>query len=138
MSALTIILAAGILVPAIGAEEVSGEVERSPKPLALQGKWKGTMRNYYGLCAKVELSGGRLKSEDKTMPAKFAADVPVLFIDEGHGRFRLNLDGNVYLGIYRQEGNRFIACFSDKHRPSEFKLTERRGLLTLHQVRHGQ
>lgn len=137
MWALTMILAAALAVPGDVPEKVSAEVKRSPQPLDLRGEWKGTLRNYHGLCAKVQLSGGRLIMEDNTGPGESAADFPVSFVDEGNGKFRLRLNFLCYLGIYRKEGDSFIGCFSEKHRPSEFKLTERRGLIELHRVKHG-
>jgi hypothetical protein len=135
MSALAMILTAAMAVPGDGPESVTGEVARS-QPLDLRGEWRGTVRNYYGLYATVQVGGGRLKSEDKTMPGGFAADCPVSFTDEGNGQLRMRLnDDQIYLGIYRQEGDRLIACFSREHRPSEFRLAEKQGLIILHRVK---
>lgn len=139
MSALAMILTAAMAVPGDGPEKVSGEIAEQQR-LDLRGEWKGKLSKYdrkYGeIAAKVHLSGGRLKAEDNAKPDEFVADVPVSFIDEGDGKFRLRLDEDqLYLGIYRQEGDRLIACFGDKHRPNEFKLTERRGLIILHRAK---
>lgn len=136
-SALAMVLMAAMAVPGNGPEKVSAEMKQG---LDLSGEWEGTLSKYdrkYGeFAAKVHVSGGRLKAEDNTKPGEFVADVPISFTDEGNGRFRFRLnDDQLYQGIYRQEGDRFSACFSDKHRPSEFKLTGRRGLFILHRVK---
>jgi len=139
MSALAMILTAALVVPGDGPEKVLGDVERLPQPLDLRGKWKGTISKYdrkYGeFGAKVYFSGGRLKVEDNAKPGEFVADVQACFVDEGNGKFRFRLNGDqLYLGIYRQEGDRFIGCIGHKDRPSEFKLAERRALISLHRV----
>jgi hypothetical protein len=57
------------------------------------------------------------------------------FADEGKGKVRWCLDDTVYLGVYKQEGDRFFACFSSNQRPKNFQLTERRCLLNMHRVK---
>jgi hypothetical protein len=132
---LAMSLMAGLVVPGDVPEKVPGNVAE-PQPLDLRGEWKGTFRNYHGVCAKVQVGGGRLKSESNTTPGEIVADVAISFTDEGNGKFRLRLNNDdVDLGIYRQTYDCFIGCFSDKYRPTEFKLAERQALLILHRVK---
>jgi hypothetical protein len=95
------------------------------------------LRNYHGSCGTVCLSRGRLQVKDAQEPGGIGADVPLSFTDEGHGKTRLRLDTLIYFGIYRQQDDRVMVCFSGSpsRRPKDFRLTKTRAVLILHRVK---
>jgi hypothetical protein len=130
-SALAMILAAGIAIPGDGPGKVSGEVEQE---LDLRGEWEGTLRNYHGVRSRFRFGNGEVVVINDQMQEVMGARLS--FTDEGKGKVRLRLNGDqVYLGIYRQEGDRFFSCFSSDQRPTDFRLTKERCLIDMHRVK---
>ncbi|HTU17553.1 MAG TPA: hypothetical protein VMG10_05770 [Gemmataceae bacterium] len=60
-------------------------------------------------------------------------------VDEGRGKLTMtrDWDGVVYLGIYRQEGERLILCFQAAYagRPVGYRENDWAALLMLHRVK---
>jgi hypothetical protein len=130
MLTLAMILTTAMAVPGDVPEKVSGEVEER---LDLSGEWEGTLRNYDGVRSRFRWSKGEMVVRHAQM--KDALVVRASFTDEGRCRVRLRMDDDIYLGIYRQEGDRITTCFSDKQYPERFCLSKTQFLIILHRVK---
>jgi hypothetical protein len=126
MSALAMILAAGMAVGS-GPENVSGEVERG---LDLSGEWEGTYQVDISDW-NVRYGGGVLTYWHNQIQVR--RQIPMRFVDEGHGKVRLALrDGPpITPGIYKMRNDCIIMIFwrgGNKDRQITF---------TLHRVKPG-
>ncbi len=135
MSALAMVLAAGMAVQGIGPDKVSGEVE---PPLDLSGEWKGIWEWEDGGRAEIELdSEGRLVILDQGMPTRKLPFKRYIH-DEGRGKLWLS-QGKLRkeLGIYKQEGDRVVISIRGycQGRPLSFSLDDSTERFTLHRVK---
>jgi hypothetical protein len=131
MSTLAMILTAAMVVPASGPEKESGEVQQG---LDMSGEWKGSLRGSDGGFAWVRLTEGIMEITEDSGEG-FGPSVS--FTDEGEGNFSVRIGDHVHLGVYHQEGDRFVACYGEgSHRPASFQPTHKTELLLiLHRVK---
>jgi len=134
MSALTMILAATVMLPANGPEMVSGEVEQD-RELDLRGEWRG-MLTCGGQSEKVILT------ETGTFIVNRWSLIPIVGTmderDERGGKFCFLLGGHSrYVGIYEWRGDSIALCFrkASKGRPTSFEAGEDQYLVILHRVK---
>jgi hypothetical protein len=138
MSTLVLVLAAGMTVPSIGPEKVSGEIEER---LELSGKWEGNVSHHEGISISALLEGGRLVEwEWLGNGPRIAANHQSSVWDEGSGRFRLNLDGERYIGIYKWSSDGVMLCFrlAERGRPTSFRAGNGQHRLILRRVPSGK
>jgi hypothetical protein len=132
-STLVMVLAAAMGVAGNGPENVSTEMEQT---LDMRGEWRGTWHGSHGGFVNVRFCEGTIELTEDNGEGLGAR---VAFTDEGKGNFRLRIDDDddrVYLGIYRQEGDRVIACLGGNRRPRDFKPSERHDILFIvHRVK---
>jgi hypothetical protein len=134
-SALAMILAAGMAVPGIGPEKVSGEVEQA---LDLRGEWEGNWRLADGPLYYATIDGqfifGAVAPGEGGILFRVSS-----FIDEGKGRFRIQPkdDDRRWLGIYEQGDDHVRMCFGEegKLRPTVFRGGNGQHLIILHRVK---
>jgi hypothetical protein len=131
-SVLAMILVAGLTVPGDVPKEVSWEVEER---LDLSGKWEGNVSHQEGISIDAFLEGGRLVEwafwmmNDPTTAVSYqvsiSGDVP--------GRFRLTLNGERYVGIYKRSSDAVILCYrlAGRGYPTSFRVGNGQHLLTL-------
>lgn len=132
-SALAMVLMTAMVVPGNGSEKASGEMEQG---LDIHGEWKGIWYGCHGNTVNVRFCEGFIELTDNNGEGLGAR---VAFTDEGKGKFRLRIDDDdrtTYLGIYRQEGDRIIACLGGNHRPKDFLPSEEHDILFIvHRVK---
>jgi hypothetical protein len=130
MTTLVLVLAAGMAVPGIGPEKVSGEIEQG---LDMRGEWRGTLRDSRDDWKTADLA--TLRGDKLTLPA-YNNGFVFEITDEGKGRIRILWGIDVFLGIYDQRGDYLVFSFrKEKYgRPASFKAEHGR-LLILHRVK---
>lgn len=138
MSALAMILAAAMVVPANGPEKVSGAVVREPQPLDLSGEWEGTLWD----SESKNKGSWTVKLNDRWLVVERGIDSHRLLwqmTDEGRGKVKVKLLRTVYAGIYRQERDRVIIALRDskRDRPNSFRTGDDQSLLILRRVKPG-
>jgi hypothetical protein len=135
-SALAMILAAGMTVPGIGPERVSGEIEQG---LDLPGDWEGL----WWLDGRVEIV--RAVSDREVLGGvrmKLGADPGIFFFiydltDEGNGRLRGKWNLSGIHGIYQQDGEELVLCLGEitRSRPKSFRADDGQHLLILRRIK---
>ena len=133
-SALAMILAAGMTVPSIGPEKVSGEIEER---LELSGKWEGNVSHHEGISISALLEGGRLVEWEWLGNGPRIAVSYQVSISGVPGRFRLILNGERYVGIYKRSSDTVILCYrlAGRGYPTSFRAGDGQHLLTLRRVK---
>jgi hypothetical protein len=134
MSALAIILAAGMAI-GDGPGKASEQVERR---LDLSGEWEGEWKGG-GIDNdpyRVRLRKGVMvvKGDNWDRPDKIKFSK---VIDEGNGKVRFTLGIESCVGIYRQQADRLSICFciATHDRPTSFRPKENQWLFILHRVK---
>jgi hypothetical protein len=138
MSALAMILATTMAVPADGPEKPSGEIAKPRRQsLDLKGTWKAIVYEHgriikgeasLSVCWKFNVRVTLPKPREmKFFPIGTA-------IDEGNGNLHIGPFANP--GIYEQDGDELRICFSQgQRRPTSFQPGEGQTLLLLHRVK---
>jgi hypothetical protein len=140
MSTLVLVLAAGTAM-GNGPEKVSGEVEQR---LDLSGKWEGVWWFYTDGRLQVSsrdscLVGVRKPGADNWVGSSIDT---CNFIDEGHGKLRgtWDLTDREIYGIYRQDGERLLLCFSEAPYPwpTSFQVGDGQFAIIIRRVKPGK
>jgi hypothetical protein len=133
MSTLVMALAAGLTLGS-SPEPVSMEFEQR---LDMRGEWEGTEK---GTCIVGKPYSGEilLVGQMMTLTCRVGDGLAITkksckFVDEGPGTLRTPWG----LGIYRQNGDRLLICFSKdgRPRPTSFRAGNGQVLLTLRRVK---
>lgn len=141
MSAMAMILTAAMMVPRNGPEMESGEMVQESQPLDLSGEWEGVWWFHTDGQLQVHSRDSRLVGVRKPGANNWVGSAidTCDFIDEGHGRLRgtWDLTNSEIRGIYRQDRDRLILCFSQtpRLRPTSFQVGGTQHLLILHRVK---
>jgi hypothetical protein len=132
MSAFVMTLAAGMAV-GNGPETVSADVDEG---LILLGAWTGTFR-VGKKTFRADFNQGKLQVTRGGVPVLAG---PWNMTDEGGGKFRAEVAGCHFLGIYHREGGHVILCCRDagQGRPASFEVKNEEILLTLRRVKPGK
>jgi hypothetical protein len=137
-SALAMVLMAAMAIPGNGPEMVSAEMEQG---LDLRGDWEGTCKTSDGTDWEAQLHFPRFSTRrgHLTLTAGGALNFQaVTLTDEGAGRLRITWsDGVIFPGIYEQQDDRAVICFSRAERgyPTEFRGGDGQHLLILRRVK---
>lgn len=126
MSALAIILAAAMAVPADGTKKVSAEMEQR---LRLNEDGDGVFQND----ARAILPASLRKSQLTVTRPEERITIHVVFTDEGRGKLRMTGTAT-RLGIYKREKDRLIICIGEE-RPTSYQGGDGQELIILHPVR---
>jgi hypothetical protein len=129
MSALAMILTTAMAVPGDGPKKVSMEMEQR---LDLSGEWFGT-KDDGCVASDILLLPGR---GTVCLGGCLVAD-PFVCFDRGHGVADVKWGSENFLGIYRQQGDIVIICFSatSRGRPTAFRSGDDRILFALHRIK---
>jgi hypothetical protein len=138
MAALTMILAAVMVVPGDGPEKVSADI--APQKLDLSGKWEGTWRGTFWKGA--EQIGEATLDEESVLnlysPNRNRCVSIGLFKIDDVGDRKLRIQwGEDYLGLYRRRGEHIVICMfpSERGFPSSYQAGKNQHLLILHRVK---
>jgi hypothetical protein len=138
MSTLVMVLTAAMVVPGDGPERLSWEIEQG---LDLSGEWEGIWWFHTDGQLQVTSRGSRLVGTRKPgVDGWVGSSIDTCnFIDDSHGKLSgtWDLSGAEIRGIYRQDGERLILCFSKAphSRPTSFEVGGNQHLLLLHRVK---
>jgi hypothetical protein len=132
MSAFMMALAAGMAV----GNAVDGTSTEAHQGLDLRGSWKGELSVNGHDPAPVYASSAVLITTQWRI-----ADHAWTLTDEGEGKgVRIEIWGQHFAGIYRQEGDRLTICFRNAllDRPRSFRRAEGQYLLILRRIKPGK
>ncbi len=127
-SALAMVLAAGITVPSIGPEKVSGETERG---LDMRGEWEGFVHTAEVVHRLVEIRVAHGKWKIIFLDGYVEEYTPRI-VDEGGGKMSYRDE----FAIYKYEGDSLIICLSlfGRH-PTSFQVNDNQWVFVLHRVK---
>jgi hypothetical protein len=131
----TLVLMLVMTVPGDGPAPVSAEMEER---LDLSGKWEGNVSHQEGFSVGAWLEGSRLVEWDFLGNGpRIAVSYQVSNSGDVPGRFRLILNGERYVGIYKRSSDAVILCYrlAGRGYPTSFRAGDGQSLLILRRVK---
>jgi hypothetical protein len=135
-SRLAMVVMAAMTLPGNGPEKMSDEVTR--ERLDLSGKWEGNISHQMGFSISASIEKGHLAEVNWLGGGPMVvASYRLSVTSEGPGRFRLTLNGERYVGIYKWGSSEVILCYrqAEQGHPTSFRAGNGQHLLILRRAK---